>query len=73
MDRVRRRGLELEPFFEACTAEGVQAIEESKRLVEELCTYLDRGWSALVLVQADEDIGQESTPSRSHKSVYEVP
>jgi hypothetical protein len=32
--------LEVEPFFQARAAEGVQAVEEGERLVEHLCAYL---------------------------------
>lgn len=41
MRPLSRSGLEAEPFFEARSAEGMKAIEQGKRLVEELGAYLD--------------------------------
>lgn len=36
-------GLDAEPFFDAGAAECVQAVKESKRLVQELSTDLEQG------------------------------
>jgi hypothetical protein len=40
--RRRGRGLESEPFLQAGAAEGVQAVEQCERLVEEVGTDLSR-------------------------------
>lgn len=46
MSRCRRRGLEGEPLLQAGAAEGVQAVEECERLVEEVGTDLSMAWLA---------------------------
>ena len=43
MQRCGSRGLEGKPFFQAGAAEGVQAVEEGERLVEQVGAYLDGG------------------------------
>jgi len=46
MYRRRGRSLESEPFFETGAAEGVEAIEKRKRLVEKVGTDLSMAQSA---------------------------